>query len=152
MKPVVDIVVISLISPLKVGVYKDNQLIKKHVSQEYTSDALPIIFKNILENFTCRRVFFARGPGSFMAIKITYIFLKTLSISKKIELFGCDGFNFNNNSPIKASRKMYFVKKDDKIETQFFDQEQTCEFILPKVVELKNFTKDIEPLYILPAV
>ncbi len=87
-----------------------------------------------------------------MAIKITYIFLKTLSISKKIELFGCDGFNFNNNSPIKASRKMYFVKKDDKIETQFFDQEQTCEFILPKVVELKNFTKDIEPLYILPAV
>jgi len=87
-----------------------------------------------------------------MAIKITYIFLRTLNITKNIELFASDGFNFNSNSPIKAMRKMYFVKKDGKIGTEFFDEEIVTEFVLPQSLEEKNFTKDIEPLYILPAV
>ncbi len=137
---------------MQVGIYENNKLIKEYSTKEHTSEVLPYIFKEILENFTCRRVFFARGPGSFMAIKITYIFLRTLSITKDIELFASDGFNFNSNKPIRAMRKMYFVKKDDKIETEFFEEEQTSEFILPKTIELENFTKDIEPLYILPAV
>jgi len=111
-----------------------------------------MIFKEILKSFTCRRVFFARGPGSFMAIKITYIFLRALSIAKDIELFASDGFNFNDKNPIKAMRKIYFVKKDDKIETEFFEDEPVCEFMLPKTIELEKFSKDIEPLYILPAV
>lgn len=87
-----------------------------------------------------------------MAIKIGYIFLRTLAITKDIELFACDGFSFNENSPIKALRKSYFVKKDGKIETQFFEDEPKSKFTLPKTIELRNFTKDIEPLYILPAV
>ncbi len=87
-----------------------------------------------------------------MAIKITYIFLRTLSITKNIELFACDGFGFNNNSPIKAMRKMYFVKKNGTISTQFFEKEPSCEFVLPETIELEKFSKDIEPLYILPAV
>ena len=87
-----------------------------------------------------------------MAIKITYIFLRTLGITKNIELFASDGFNFNDNKPIKAMRKMYFVKKDDKITTEFFENELVSEFILPKTIKIENFTKDIEPLYILPAV
>ncbi len=137
---------------MQVGIYENNKLIKEYSTKEHTSEVLPYIFKEILESFTCKRVFFARGPGSFMAIKITYIFLRTLSITKDIELFASDGFNFNSNKPIRAMRKMYFVKKDDKIETEFFEEEQTSEFILPKTIELENFTKDIEPLYILPAV
>jgi hypothetical protein len=87
-----------------------------------------------------------------MAIKITYIFLRALNITKDIELFASDGFNFNSNKPIKAMRKMYFVKKNGKIETQFFDEEVVSEFVLPPIIEEKNFSKDIEPLYILPAV
>jgi tRNA A37 threonylcarbamoyladenosine modification protein TsaB len=148
----VDVVVVSLCSPLQVGIYENNKLIKEYITKEYTSEALPSIFRELLESFTCRRVFFARGPGSFMAIKITYIFLRTLSITKNIELFASDGFNFNQNSPIKALRKIYFVKKDDKITTQFFENEQKSEFALPKKLEIEKFSKDIEPLYILPAV
>ena len=87
-----------------------------------------------------------------MAIKITYIFLRTLGITKNIELFASDGFNFNSNRPIKAMRKMYFVKKDGKIETKFFEDELANKFILPKTIEIENFSKDIEPIYILPAV
>lgn len=134
------------------GVYEHNQLVKEYVTKDQTSEALPDIFKEILENFTCKRIFYARGPGSFMAIKITYIFLRTLSITNNIKLFATDGFYFNNNKPIKAMRKTYFVKKDAKIETQLFDEEQICKFVMPKKLESEHFTKDIEPLYILPAV
>jgi len=148
----VDIVVISLSAPLQLGIYQNNKLIKEMVTDKHTSEALPLLFRDIFDEFLCKRVFFARGPGSFMAIKITYIFLRTLGITKNIELFATDGFYFNNNEPIKAMRKMYFVKKDDKIETQFFEEEQTSKFVLPKTIKIENFTKDIEPLYILPAV
>jgi len=87
-----------------------------------------------------------------MAIKITYIFLRTLNITKDIELFASDGFNFNNNQPIKAMKKMYFLKKDGKINTQFFENEPRSEFNLPQTIKIENFSRDIEPLYILPAV
>ncbi len=139
-------------SPLQVGIYKNNQLIKEYITKEHTSEALPMIFKEILKGSTCKRVFFAKGPGSFMAIKITYIFLRTLAITKGLELYASDGFNFNGANPIKAMRKMYFVKKYDKIMTEFFEDEPICEFMLPKTIELEKFTKDVEPLYILPAV
>ena len=134
------------------GIYENNQLIKEYITKEHTSEVLPRIFQEILKSFTCKRVFFAKGPGSFMAIKITYIFLRTLAITKCIELFASDGFNFNDNKPIKAMRKMYFTKKDDKITTEFFEDELICEFVLPKTIKIENFTQDIEPLYILPAV
>lgn len=87
-----------------------------------------------------------------MAIKITYIFLRTLSITKGIELFATDGFYFNDNMPIKAMKKMYFVKEDEKIVTKFFQEEQNNQFTLQQVLKIENFSKDIEPLYILPAV
>ncbi len=147
-----DIVIISLGSPLQVGIYENTKLIKEFITKDRTSEALPAIFQEIFKHFTCVRVFFARGPGSFMSIKISYIFLRTIGIVKNIELFGCDGFYFNQNSPIKAMRNNYFVKKDGKIEIQFFEDEPKCEFILPKIIKLENFTKEIEPLYILPAV
>jgi len=137
---------------LQIGVYEEGKLIRKYITEKQTSEELPLIFKTILNEFTCKRIFFARGPGSFMAIKITYIFLRTLSITKNIELFATDGFYFNDNKPIKAMRKMYFVKNDEKITTKIFDEEQSNPFTLPQILKPENFNKEIEPLYILPAV
>lgn len=137
---------------MQVGVYLNNKLIKNFITKEHTSELLPEIFKEILEKFICKRVFFARGPGSFMAIKITYIFLRALSITKNIELLATDGFYFNDNKPIKSMKKMYFIKEGEDIVTKFFEEEQDSEFRLPKTLKIENFSKDIEPLYILPAV
>ena len=132
--------------------YKDNKLIKSYVKDEQTSEILPIIFKNIMEKFTLDKLFFARGPGSFMAIKVTYIFLRTLSIAKNLKLFATDGFYFNQNNPIKAMGKLYFVKKENKIETKVFNDTKIVEFNLPKELHVEDFTQKVEPLYILPAV
>ncbi len=113
---------------------------------------LPNIFKKLLKEYACKRVFFARGPGSFMAIKITYIFLRTISITRGIELYATDGFYFSEDKPIKAMKKMYFVKENAKITTKFFNEEINTEFKLPQELKIEKFSKDIEPLYILPAV
>ena len=136
-----------------VGIYEGSILIEKFSSNKKTSDILPKIFEQILEKYDIKRAFFANGPGSFMAIKVSYIFLKTLSIIKGIELFATDGFSFNDNAPIKAIGKKYFIKENGKIEAKFIEvDESLIEFKLPKLLESQKFTTNIEPLYILPAV
>ncbi len=134
------------------GVYHNKDLIDRYVSTEQTSEALPQIFKTLLLKYTPNQLFFAKGPGSFMSIKMAYIFLKTLSISFDIPLYAADGFLFNQDKPIKAMRQFYFVKEKDMITTQFFEIPQECEFILPQKLEEALFDDNNEPLYILPAV
>ena len=90
-----------------------------------------------------------------MAIKITYLFLKTIAISENIKLFASDGFEFNDNSPIKAIGTLYFLKKDGKIHTNKInsaDIKSIKEFQLPKELDDTLFSDENEPLYILPAV
>lgn len=87
-----------------------------------------------------------------MAIKVSYIFLKTLSISLKLPLCACDGFEINENSPILAFGKNYFVKKNQDITLKTFDKEPPNNIKLPKNIGEINFTNEIEPLYILPAI
>lgn len=143
---------ISLSSPLHVGIYDNNHLIKQYETKEQTSEVLPLLFQEILESFTCKRLFFAKGPGSFMAIKISYVFLKTLSISLGVPLYACDGFTFNDNRPIRALRNLYFIKNDGTITTQRFDEEIEQIFHLPNHLYETKFDNNTDPLYMLPAV
>ncbi len=150
-----NILVVSLTSPLLVGVYENKALIETFTSKEKTSDILPKIFNTIFKKYAPKNLYFARGPGSFMAIKITYLFLKTLTITKNMQLFATDGFDFNENSPIKAVGTLYFIKKDGIISTQKITDDEIKKikaFKLPKRLDDKRFTTDNEPLYILPAI
>ncbi|MCF6172360.1 MAG: hypothetical protein L3J44_01000 [Campylobacteraceae bacterium] len=142
----------ALSSPLLVGVYEKNRLVKSYIKSEKTSYILPVIFDEIIQNYAIGNIYFANGPGSFMAIKIAYVFLKTISISLGIKLFASDGFLFNNNKPIRALKRVYFVKKDEKIVTKISKEEFEQKFELPDMLETKNFSQNCEPLYILPAV
>jgi len=148
----VDLVVIALSSPLLVGIYQDGRLIRKIQTSQKTSEALPKIFANILATYDVARIYFAKGPGSFMSIKLVYIFLKTLQIAKNIQLLGCEAFAFNDNAPIKAFGNLYFVKENGKIVTKKFDVPPKSEFHLPKRLEGLECSDDISPLYVLPAV
>ncbi|KFL34113.1 hypothetical protein JU57_07315 [Sulfurospirillum sp. SCADC] len=152
MKTAVDIVVITLTSPLHVGIYENNQLIKTYETMDQTSEVLPLLFEAILKEYRPVRLFFARGPGSFMAIKITYIFLKTLSITLNIPLLACDGFVFNEGRAIRAMRNLYFIKETEAITTVQLESPVEQHFTLPKVLDETLFTNEIEPLYMLPAV
>ena len=88
-----------------------------------------------------------------MSIKVAYVFLKTISIAKKIELNACSGFEFNQNSPIKALGKKYFIKDKEDIKVDFLEKDSIIrDFELPKSIEKINFNKQTLPIYNLPAV
>ncbi|MRI59196.1 MAG: hypothetical protein C6H99_06810 [Epsilonproteobacteria bacterium] len=148
----VDLVLIALSSPLLLGVYKEGVLIESIESQDKTSEALPSLFQKIMDSYHIDRIFFARGPGSFMSIKLVYIFLKTLQITKNIKLFGCDGFTFNQNRPIKAMGNLYFVKENGKIVTKKLRPDEEGRFELPGRLDQIRCSEEISPLYLLPAV
>jgi len=149
----VSILVISISNPILVGIYDNDKLIEKISLEGKASDALPNIFNEILKNYEIVSIFYVNGPGSYMAIKVAYIFLKTLSITKNIEFKACSGFNFNSNSPIKALGKKYFIKDvDDNILIDFIKDNEIKEFQLPNDLNKNIFSKDILPNYNLPAV
>ncbi len=147
----VEVVVVALGTPLLVGVYQNGDLKEWFESQEKTSEALPKIFKKILEKYALTKLYYAKGPGSFMAIKLAYIFLETLRIAKDIELVGCEGFVFNNNQPIKAMGNLYFVKEGEKIVTKKVEDVKSG-FKLPATTKELECSENRAPLYVLPAV
>ena len=147
-----DLVVIALTSPIIIGVYKDRKLIETIKSEERSSEVLPEIFKALLEKYAVEHIVYAKGPGSFMAIKVSFIFLRTLCIVKNISLLATDAFYFNNNTPIKAVGKLYFVKNRDAIETETLTEAPIMEFTLPQQLLLEDFSKETAPYYGIGAV
>ncbi len=147
-----DLVVIALSSPIFLGVYKDGELIETIESDERSSEVLPRLVQDLLNKYTFSHFIYAKGPGSFMAIKITYLFLKTLSIIKKIPFLATDAFYFNENQPIKAIGKLCFVKTSDTIVTQTFPEVPVNRFRLPKRLHLEDFEQDTAPFYGIGAV
>ena len=148
----VDIVLIALSSPIQIGIYEDEKLIDTIVSAEKSSEVLPTIFEKLLKNYEIKRLLYANGPGSFMAIKVAYLFLKSLSILKNIPLFATDAFYFNNNQPIKAIGKLYFVIISSEIQTQKLTEVPQVSFMLPEVLKINDFSNTTTPLYSIGAV
>ena len=149
----IDVLVITVCKPILIGVYKNNELVQKYEIEGKSSDFLPLYFKEIFSKYEVARLNYVNTPGSFMAIKIAYIFLKTLSITKNLQLRACSGFEFNKNSPIKALGKKYFIKDKNSIKVDFLQKDSIIrDFELPKSIEKINFNKQTLPIYNLPAV
>ena len=149
----IEVLVISISKPLLIGVYENKELIKEYKLEGKTSDLLPSLFSRILKEFDIKRINYVNSPGSYMAIKVAYIFLKTISISKNIEFMACNGFEFNENSPIKALGKKYFIQDKYKIKVDFLEKDDIIrDFKLPNNIDKINFNKQTLPIYNLPAV
>ncbi len=147
-----DLVVIALSSPIQLGVYENGTLIESIEDPGKSSEVLPDIIGKLLDRYDFSHLIYANGPGSFMAIKVAYLFLKTLSITKNIPLLATDAFYFNDNTPIKAVGKLCFVKTSNTITTQAFDTvPQSC-FKLPQQLLLEDFNEDTVPEYGIGAV
>ncbi len=150
--PKYTLLVIPIASPLLVGVYKDDQLIETLSSEKKTSDILLPLLQKCLEKYDIGKIVYTRGPGSYMAIKLTYIMLKTLEITRGIECFGCSGFVVNGGEPIKAIGNLYFIKEKETIMTKKYDQPVDTPFALPKSIHDLKIDEESTPEYSLPAV
>ena len=149
----IEVLVITISNPLLIGVYEKKKLIKEFKLDGKTSDLLPELFEDLLKDYNINKIIYVNSPGSFMAIKVAYLFLKTICITKNIELNAIDGFEFNENSPIKALGKKYFIKIDNEIKVDFLEKDSIiCDFKLPMCIEKYNFNKETLPIYNLPAV
>ena len=149
----IEVLVITISNPLLIGIYENKILIKEHKLDGKTSDLLPSLFDQLLKDYNINKIIYVNSPGSFMSIKVAYIFLKTISITKNIELNACEGFEFNQNSPIKALGKKYFIKDGNKIKVDFLEKDCIIhDFNLPTSIEKYNFNEETLPIYNLPAV
>ena len=150
----VDIFVISLASPILVGIYENKKLIKTISKEGKTSEVLPNIIQEVLNIYKIDNIIYVNGPGSYMAIKVAYIFLQTICIVKKINFLSLSGFAVNNNSAIKALGNKYFSLDDKRniIIRALYEHEKLDDFILPLEININNYSKDTLPNYQLPAV
>ncbi len=150
--PKYEIVIVSIASPLLLGVYADGQLVEEIKSEEKTSDILLKLLMELSEKYDYQRLLYTSGPGSYMAIKLTYITLRSLEILNNINFVGCDAFCFNHANPIKAIGKLYFIKENNTIITKKFDEAVEQRFELPSMLSEVTILDDNKPMYILPAV
>lgn len=150
--PKTEILIIAISSPLLIGVYQEGKLIQEVRSEQKTSEILLKLLMELLETYHFSRVLYTNGPGSYMAIKLTYITLRTLEITRQIPFDGCDAFSLNGANPIKAMGKLYFIKEKETIITQKFDEAVEQRFDLPSMLSEVTVLNDNKPLYILPAV
>ena len=148
----VDLLLVALSSPIQVGIYENKKLIETIQSDEKSSTVLPTIYNNLFKKYSVEKLFYANGPGSFMAIKVAYIFLKSISILKDIPFYATDAFKFNNNTPIKAIGKLCFVKISSEIKTQKLETVPEARFLLPDVLDYTEFSNITAPLYGIGAV
>jgi len=152
LSPKYELLIISIASPLLLGLYEDDKLIKTVSSELKTSEILLPLITETLDYYDISRIIYTRGPGSYMAIKLTYIMLKTIEILRGIECVGCSGFALNSGEPIKAIGNLYFIKEKETIITKKYEQPVKVIFTLPQSIHDLELDEESTPEYILPAV
>ncbi len=188
MKKHIDLFLISVDSPILLGIYENKKLVKSLSKEGKFSDSLPNLFGEISAEYfggemnssnsaNCApisslrgritdsheaiqkktpqdefSIYYVNGPGNFSAIKLTHIFLQTISITKNIRLFCADAFHFSDSEFINAYGKIHFVKENGEICTTTLESKRANSFTLPKTLDTSIFSDKCAPLYILPAV
>ena len=146
----VDILVLTLCKPAIVAIYENDVLVQELSNENPASDFLIEAIDYILKNYDLKSIVYANGPGSFMGIKVAYVILKTLSITRNLPLYAVSGFELNGNSPIKANKNLSFVLKDNG--EIILKKVEAKEFKIPSNLSKLNKTNDILPNYIIDAV
>jgi len=149
-----ELFIIAISNPIQIGLYKNNELIETISKEGKTSDILPAIIDDILNKKIISKIYYVNGPGSYMAIKVAYIFLKTIAQIKNIPFMACSGFELNKSSPIKAlGKKYFFLQSDGSISVKFLKKDdELFDFILPKILDKSIFFQDTLPNYQLPVI
>jgi len=137
---------------LLIGVYEDGVLIESISTEQKSSQVLLPLLKECLEKYDISTMIYTRGPGSYMAIKLTYIMLKTIEITRGIKCMGCSGFALNGGEPIKAIGNLYFIKEKETIITKKFEQPVNVKFTLPQSIHDLELDEESTPDYKIPAV
>ncbi|NKQ40505.1 MAG: hypothetical protein HF962_02935 [Sulfurovum sp.] len=147
-----ELLINSIAVPIQIGIYQNSILVKSLEIEGQTSDVLLETLEELLNKYEIKKIIYANGPGSYMAIKLTYIMLRTIEMVRRIDFVGVSAFELNRSKPIKAMGKLYFIKEKETIITQKFDEKVEQVFELPDNLVNVSFDDNNKPQYILPAV
>jgi len=149
---IIEVIINSLAKPMQIGFYKRGKLVKQEEYDGLTSDILLDIVKDIVDKDSIKRFIYTNGPGSHMATKITYVILKSLNIIKGIDIASVSAFELNDNKPIKALGKLYFVKEKETIITKRLEDYKQSSFCMPDSLDNIDILEKSEPDYHITAV
>ncbi|GEM_PF-326630 len=148
-KPSVELLVISLCSPLLVGIYENGVLKEQLLSQKHASEALVEILENTQKRYNITSVGYANTPGSFMGLKVAYTILKVYTETLGVEFWAVSGFSLNGGGAIKANNAVSFVKEGDEV---VLKRAVPASFALPPTLKSLAKTHETLPDYIISAV
>lgn len=140
---------VSLSSPLLVGLYENGVKFGEICEQEHVSEALISILENLNRKYNIEKIIYANTPGSFMGLKVAYVILKTFCMVKECEFYAISGFELNDGGPIRANKILSFVKRNDEITLEKIEPKGFC---LPQNLDKLKLKKDTLPDYIIQAV
>jgi len=150
--PKYTILINAIAVPLQLGLYNARKKVLQLDIEGQTSEMLLEAVEKWLDDYEVERCIYVNGPGSYMAIKLTYIMLRTLEMVRGIRFFGVSAFELNGAKPVKAMGNLYFTKEKETIITQKFDDKVKQEFWLPDHLSALSLDAENRPHYILPAV
>lgn len=145
----IEVLVVSLSTPLIIGVYIDDVLEREILTYDKASEALVDIFDCLLKEFEISRIIYTNGPGSFMGIKVAYTILRTISIVRDMKFEAVSGFELNGLGAIKANKNMSFILENGEI---LIKKAVPVKFKLPLNLSSLQLEKSTLPNYILGAV
>lgn len=146
------LLILSISSPLILGLYHGDYLVETIKSDKKSSEVLIHLIAEVMERYPLSSILYTNGPGSYMAVKLTYIILKSVEIIKGIPFYGCSAFSFNEARPIKAMGNLYFVKEKETIITKKFEELIDQKFTLPTMLNSVKIEDASIPNYLLSAV
>jgi len=150
--PKYTILINTIATPLQLGLYCADRKISAATTEGQTSESLLKAMEKWLDSYRVEKCIYVNGPGSYMAIKLTYLMLRTLEMVRGIPFFGISAFELNGGKPVKAMGNLYFTKEKETIMTKKFDEKVKQEFWLPDDLSALSLDRENKPHYILPAV
>lgn len=149
----VNILLNTVTSPFQVAVYTLDGMQKEYYEGEgKASEELLFFVNTLVKRYCVKGLFFIRGPGSSMGIKMGYLAIMTLHHILECDVKGCDAFVFSHENYVRATRKSLFHKENDGTISLVHDIHKEGKISLPLELDVSLFSEDISPLYVLPAV
>jgi tRNA A37 threonylcarbamoyladenosine modification protein TsaB len=146
------ILLIGASRPALIGVYNDEGCLLEsfEIAAPLTEGLYPIA-KALDDRYKIAKLLYARGPGSFTGLKLSYLFCKTFALARDIEFLAADSFALSGDRPILAHGKRRFVKNGERIEIAAFDEPFEETLALPKRLDTRIFSDQTLPNYLLNA-
>lgn len=153
MRKKVSVLLISATRPMRLAVYDETGArIESHESDAPATESLYPLFKSIDDRYEITRLAYAKGPGSFMGLKLGYVFLQSFALARKLPFTAASSFALSGGNPVHAHGKRWFTQRGDQVGVQTFEVAPEASLLPPERIDFSVFEPACEPEYLMPAV